>query len=138
MEKGRRFAFDFGISRIGIATTDQDGLLAFPLSVVKNTKGVIEGEIAQLIDGYSPIHLYVGLPILLSGNEGESAKLAREFGERLQSRFNLPVDYIDERLSTVTASRNLRAAGKDARSSKEDIDAAAAVEILEMAIQSER
>ncbi|CAB4712720.1 unannotated protein [freshwater metagenome] len=138
MLKGRRMAFDYGDARIGIAISDMDGLLAVPLATVKNVLETRENELRALVAEYSPIHLYVGRPLHLSGKEGESSAKAKAFSELLKDITGIPVSLIDERLSTVSAARALKEAGRTAKQARKVIDEAAAVEILEMALNAEK
>lgn len=137
MKKGHRLAFDYGDTRIGIAMSDFEGLLAFPLKVIRNLPNVFDREISPLIAEYSPIEIYIGLPLHLSGVEGESAKKAKKFGDEISERFHVKVSFIDERMSTITASQKLRESGKNSRESRKLIDAAAAVEILKLGLAHE-
>jgi putative Holliday junction resolvase len=94
--------------------------------------------IESLLKEYEPITAYVGLPLHMSGESSESALKAQSFGDEIEKRFGIPVRYIDERLSTVSAQRKLRDAGVSARDSKEHVDSMAAVSILELGLQSEK
>jgi putative Holliday junction resolvase len=80
------------------------------------------------------IELYVGDPLSLSGSETASTKDAREFALQLAELASVPVRLVDERLTTVIASSKLRQSGKNAKTSKDLIDSASAVEILEQAL----
>lgn len=68
--RGRRIAFDYGDSRIGVAICDPDGILATPLPYLDSKSPKVMSEIAQLIADYEPISIYIGKPVLLSGKEG--------------------------------------------------------------------
>jgi len=85
-----------------------------------------------------PVAIYVGRPALLSGNDGAAAEKALDFVEVLGTITQVPIKLIDERMSTVSAARNLRDAGRNARDSKDAIDMAAAVAILEFALELEK
>jgi putative Holliday junction resolvase len=74
----------------------------------------------------------------MSGQSGESAEKARAFGTEISARFGIPVHFIDERLSTVSAQRKLKDAGVSSRDSKDLIDSMAAISILEQGLLSER
>ena len=84
------------------------------------------------------MEVLVGLPTSLSGTEGPAAVKARERAARLAAATPIPVRLVDERLSTVTASRRLREGGRRAREQRSVIDAAAAAGILEHALEVER
>jgi putative Holliday junction resolvase len=85
-----------------------------------------------------PVQIFVGKPALLSGKEGAATDKALQFADLLRGITGVEIVMVDERLSTVTAARNLRDSGKTARESKASIDMAAAVGILEFAIELEK
>lgn len=123
---------DYGASRIGIAATDDFGIMAHPVETIDLTGGsdgfVRISEIAALRKVKT---LVVGLPIRLDGSEGDSAKIVRDFAAKLSGMLpHLPVVFVDEAYSTMDASEKLREVGKNARKQKALIDQAAAVEIL--------
>lgn len=135
MLRGRRLAFDYGDVRIGVAVSDLDSILASPLTTLE-TKGVeLWDRVFDLLREYGPVEVFVGRPIHLAGHESESTQKAEIFASELRERFDLDVTLIDERLSTVSAQRQLREAGRSTRESKSAIDQAAAVAILEMGLE---
>jgi putative holliday junction resolvase len=134
---GRRIAFDYGDVRIGVAICDPDGILATPVATLLSKSPSLKSEIAQLLDEYEPVKAYVGDPKQLNGTSGEAVAKVLAFTEFLTTNFDLPITLVDERLSTVTAARSLRAAGVDAKGAKGLIDAAAAVAILEQGLANE-
>ena len=138
MQRGRRIAFDYGDARIGVAVCDPDGIISSPLAVLRAEDKNLRSEIQSLIAEYEPVQIFIGLPKQLSGAESSSAEKARTFGAMLAELSKIEIVYIDERLSTVSAQSKLREAGKSTRESKELIDAMAAVEILELGLQSAR
>ena len=138
MQRGRRMAFDYGDVRIGVAVTDRDSILVTPLAALSAQSPTLIDEIRALIEEYEPIVLVVGEPRHLSGRASSTMESVERFLLQLQSITNTPIRSVDERLSTVSAAGKLRAAGKDAKSSKSVIDSAAAAEILESAINAER
>jgi putative Holliday junction resolvase len=138
MQRGRRIAFDYGDIRIGVAVCDPDGIISSPLAVLRAEDKNLRSEIQSLIAEYEPVQIFIGLPKQLSGAESSSAEKARTFGAMLAELSNIEIVYVDERLSTVSAQSKLREAGKSTRESKELIDAMAAVEILELGLQSAR
>jgi putative Holliday junction resolvase len=135
--RGRRIAFDYGDVRIGVAVCDPDGILSSPLPALKSQDGALQDLIKELIDEYEPIKFYVGLPINMSGTQGESAQKAKAFADSLAENFRIEVRLVDERLSTVSAQRQLKDAGLSSRESKDFIDSMAAVAILEQGLLSE-
>ena len=138
MQRGRRIAFDYGDIRIGVAVCDPDGIISSPLAVLRAEDMNLRSEIQAFLTEYEPVQIFIGLPKQLSGAESSSAEKARTFGAMLAELSNIEIVYIDERLSTVSAQSKLREAGKSTRESKELIDAMAAVEILELGLQSAR
>ena len=137
-KRGRRIAFDYGDVRTGVALCDPDGILASPLPALKSQDKSLFSSISALIDEYLPVRIFVGLPVNMSGTEGGSAEKAKSFADALTERFRIEVVLIDERLSTGSAARNLRESGKNAKDSKASIDMAAAVSILEFALDLEK
>ena len=132
-------AFDFGRRRIGVAVGQTITSSASPLGMVSNGESGPDHErIAALIREWQPTSLVVGLPLLADGTEGEIAKEVRMFADDL-SRYDLPIDTCDERLSSQEAEQALiraRQAGSRGRIRKSDIDAAAAVVIAERYLAS--
>jgi putative Holliday junction resolvase len=135
---GRRFAFDYGDFRIGVAVCDPDGILATPLATLQSKDPQLKKQIAELIEEYEPIKFYVGQPKLLSGENGSAVAKVLIFTEMLTSSFDIPVAMVDERLSTVSATRQLRESGVNAKDARSVIDAAAAVAILEQGLANDR
>jgi putative holliday junction resolvase len=131
---GRRIAFDYGDVRIGVAICDPDGLVATPLEVLQSKDPNLLAKINELVQEYEPVKFYVGEPKQLSGADSVTAEKAVSFAERLSAKFDIQISMVDERLSTVSASRQLRDAGVDARNAKALIDSAAAVAILEQGL----
>ena len=136
--RGRRIAFDYGDVRIGVAVCDADAILSSPLAPLRSSDPNLFLKIEELISEYQPVLFFVGLPLNMSGTSGDSADKAKVFGSELSERFMIPVTFIDERLSTVTAQRKLKDAGVSTRESKELIDSMAAVAILEQGLLSDR
>jgi putative Holliday junction resolvase len=138
MQRGRRIAFDYGDVRIGVAASDPDSILSSPLTTLRATDMNLSNQISQIITEIEPVVIYVGRPSLLSGNDGVATEKATEFVARLRTITKVPIELIDERMSTISAARNLREAGRSAKESKDAIDMAAAVAILEFAIDIEK
>jgi putative Holliday junction resolvase len=138
MQRGRRIAFDYGDVRIGVAASDPDSILSSPLTTLRATDKNLSNQISQIITEIEPVVIYVGRPSLLSGNDGVATEKATEFVALLRTITEVPIELIDERMSTISAARNLREAGRSAKESKDAIDMAAAVAILEFAIDIEK
>jgi putative holliday junction resolvase len=138
MQRGRRIAFDYGDVRIGVATSDADSIICAPLITLKaNDKSLLK-SISELLLEIEPVQIFVGKPAQLSGKEGVATEKAVHFAHLLRDITDVEIIMVDERLSTVTAARNLRESGRNAKESKDSIDMAAAVAILEFAIDLEK
>ncbi|HEY0259806.1 MAG TPA: Holliday junction resolvase RuvX [Lacisediminihabitans sp.] len=137
MRPGVRLGIDVGTVRIGLAMSDPHGMLATPVVTVPRGDGDVPAILAEAAER-AAIELVVGLPLALSGNETASTRDARDFAARIAAATDLPVRMIDERLSTVSAQRAMRASGRDTRHSRSVIDQAAAVIILQHALDVER
>jgi putative holliday junction resolvase len=135
---GVRLGLDPGDARIGVASSDPSGILATPVETVARGDGDLD-RLANLIDELGAVRVYVGLPRSLSGGEGPSAAKVRTFARELSSRVQpVPVRLCDERLSTVTAEGQLRAQGRKGKKRRAVVDQAAAVVILQGALERER
>ena len=138
MQRGRRIAFDYGDVRIGVAVSDADSILSSPLATLAATDRQLAERIGLILSEIEPVTIYVGRPALLSGNDGAASVKATDFVALLRTITQVPIDMIDERMSTISAARNLRDAGRTAKESKSSIDMAAAVAILDFAIEIEK
>ncbi len=138
MKRGRRIAFDYGDVRIGVAVSDPDSILSSPLTTLKTTDRNLKLQISEIFSEVDPVTIYVGRPALLSGKDGSASGKAAEFVALLSTITTAPIEMVDERMSTISASRNLRDAGRNAKDSKDSIDMAAAVAILDFAIEIEK
>nr|WP_062311664.1 Holliday junction resolvase RuvX [Demequina rhizosphaerae] len=137
MPRGARLGVDVGTVRIGVAASDPDGLMAFPVDTVQRGDGDAQA-VAAMAEQRGAITVFVGLPRKLSGQEGTSAEDARAFAARLAELCSGTVRLIDERFSTATASQAMRSAGRNAKKQRQVIDQAAAVVILENALDVDR
>ncbi len=138
MRHGRRIAFDYGQVRIGVAASDVSGLIASPIATLQAEAPDLLEQINSLLAEYEPIYIVIGEPKHLSGASNPSLLAAHAFGDSLKTITDLPIHYVDERMSTISASKVLRGAGLNAKESKGKIDAMAAVAILESALARER
>jgi putative Holliday junction resolvase len=131
-------ALDWGRARIGVAATDPEAILAFPVETVAAVPNPWP-RLAELIEHYRPIEIVLGLPRNLAGAEGPAALAIRDVSVQLAAVVpGVPIRLLDERLTTVTASRQLTGAGRNTRRQRSVIDQAAAVALLEEALRSER
>lgn len=138
MRPGVRLGVDVGDVRIGVARSDPSGLIATPVETVRRGKGDL-ARILTLAEEESAMELVVGLPTSLSGGEGPAAAKVRGFALRLaEAASPLPVRLCDERLSTVTAEHVLREQGRRGQRGRAVVDQAAAVVILQNALDTER
>ena len=137
MQRGRRIAFDYGDVRIGVAASDADSIICSPLTTLKSSDKSLLKSITEIFLDIQPVQIFVGRPALLSGKDGAATDKALAFADVLRGITEIEVIMIDERLSTVSAARDLREAGKSAKDSKDSIDMSAAVGILEFAIDLE-
>ncbi len=138
MRPGVRIGIDVGSVRVGVARTDPSGLLAVPVETVARGEGDL-ARIAGIVAEHEAVEVVVGLPLSMSGKPGPAAAAAREFATSLVPVVApVPVRLVDERLSTVSATRDLRAAGRTSRASRAVVDQAAAVVIVQYAVDSER
>ncbi|MBS1698088.1 MAG: Holliday junction resolvase RuvX [Actinobacteria bacterium] len=135
--RGVRLGIDVGRARIGVARCDPDGMLAVPVETVPRDDASVT-RILQLVAEYEPLELVVGLPINLRGEDTASTADARAFAAALGRASGCAVRLIDERLSTVTAHQALRASGRTQRTSRSVVDQAAAVVLLQHAIDTEK
>jgi putative holliday junction resolvase len=131
----RALGIDFGLKRIGLALSDVTGTLASPFTtlVYRAGKRPPLPEVARIIQENEVASIVIGLPLDLGGEETEMCAKVREFGSALASRVSLPIDFVDERLTSVQANRAIRSSGlkKGERERKERVDAAAAAFILQ-------
>ncbi len=126
---------DFGEVRIGLALSDETGTLASPLPTLRRRRGKRPplSTLCELAEAHEVEALIFGLPLELSGDEGPWAREVRSVGEALALRLRLPVHFVDERLTSVRAEREVRSSGlrRSQREEKGRVDARAAVLILQ-------
>jgi putative holliday junction resolvase len=138
MRHGVRLGIDPGDARIGVARSDPTGFLATPLETVRRGRGDL-ARLARLAREAEAVEIVVGLPRSLSGREGPAAVKTRDFADRLAARMaTVPVRLQDERLTTVSAEAMLRDRGKKGAERRAVVDQAAAVLILQHALDTER
>lgn len=129
-----------GNARVGVAASDGSGVLAHPVRTLpRDVEADSDVEaIVALVHELEAIEVVVGLPRLLSGEEGEAARIARDYAGRLAARLGtVGVRMVDERLTTVDAHRRLRDSGVPGRGQRAVVDQAAAVLILQSALDTE-
>lgn len=138
MRPGVRIGIDVGDARIGVAQSDPSGLIATPVETVpRNSRAV--ARIAALATELGAVEVVLGLPRSLSGGEGPAATKVREFAALVAAAVApVPVRLCDERLSTVSAEAVLREQGRKGARRRAVVDQAAAVVILQNALDTER
>jgi putative Holliday junction resolvase len=139
MRRGVRLAVDVGTVRVGVARSDPDGMLALPVETVQRGRDVdaVVARIAALAAEYEAIDIVVGLPVSMQGTDTASTADARDVAARIATG-PVPVHLLDERLTTVSAQAALHASGRNTRRSRAVIDQAAAVILLQHALDAER
>ncbi len=137
-QRGVRLCFDWGKARVGVAYSDRDGLMAHPVETIPARDQPFR-RVAVLVAEYEPVEVVLGWPRNLAGQEGPAVEFMRGVLAELRTTVApVPVVLVDERMSTAEASRRLMQAGKNARQRRGIIDQAAAVGILEQALETRR
>ena len=129
----RVLALDVGDRRIGLAVSDALGITAQGIETYTRT-GDLEKDAAYIrsvAEKYRPVRLLFGMPRNMDGSEGESAQNARAFGAELAEKTGLPVDFSDERGTTITAHGFLNETNTRGKRRKATVDAVAATIILQ-------
>ncbi|MCF6255101.1 MAG: Holliday junction resolvase RuvX [Gammaproteobacteria bacterium] len=122
--------FDYGLKRIGVAVGQELTGTASALLTVRANDGKPDwNAISKLIEQWQPDEVVVGLPLNMDGSFHELSYRAQRFGNQLHGRYNLPAHFMDERLSSLDAERELK--GKSRKIQAADIDKVAAKIILE-------
>ncbi len=133
--RGVWIGVDVGTVRVGVARSDPAGVLASPVVTLHRDPDTDNDltALADLVTESGAVGVVVGLPRTLAGREGTSADMARDYAALLAQRVApTPVEFVDERLTTVTAQRKLSASGvKGSRAKRKVVDQAAAVELLQ-------
>jgi putative holliday junction resolvase len=141
MRTGVRLGVDVGSVRVGLAASDPAGILATPVQTLARDmeSGADQGAIEAEVHERDVLEVVVGLPRSLSGREGPAAAEARSYASTLATRISpVPVRLVDERLTTIDAHRQLRDSGLPGRAQRAVVDQAAAVLILQAALDAEK
>ena len=130
---GRILALDWGEIRFGMARSDETQMLASPLETLMRRAGkrFPMPRFLELVTEAEAVGIVVGLPLDLEGHETASATAARELAVAIGERTTLPVELVDERMTTVRALRAIQEQGGSTRGRKEDVDALAASILLQ-------
>ncbi len=131
--KGRVIGLDLGSRRIGVAITDSDQIVATGIEAIGRSgdRSADHRAVADRVEDYEAVGVVVGLPISMSGAIGPAADAVLQELAQIRSVVAVEVETVDERLTTVTASRAMRAAGRKTRDQKGVIDQVAAAVILQ-------
>lgn len=133
----RALGIDLGDARVGIAVSDDLGMLAHPMETIQVKAGRVMQRILEIIREKGTQTIIVGMPRNMDGSFGPAAQKAREFIEALKLETTARVVPWDERLTTVSAQRSLHEAGKNARAQKAMIDQVAAQILLQSWLDSQ-
>ncbi|MEJ7651710.1 MAG: Holliday junction resolvase RuvX [Nakamurella sp.] len=134
---GVRLGIDVGSVRVGVARSDPAGILATPVATVRrDPAGADLAELVSMIEEFEVVEVVVGLPRTLRGTDGPAVAAARDYAAALtdllaNAERQIPIVFIDERLTSVSANRMLADRGIDSRARREIVDQAAAVGILQ-------
>jgi putative Holliday junction resolvase len=134
MTVGTWLGIDVGTVRVGVARSDPRAILATPVvTLARDAYGNKDiTELAALVREFDAVGVVVGLPRTLADREGSSAEMAREYAEILAEAISpIPVQHVDERLTTVSAQRKLAQSNVRGRAKRALVDQVAAVELLQ-------
>ncbi|WP_322747543.1 MULTISPECIES: Holliday junction resolvase RuvX [unclassified Frankia] len=136
---GVRVGVDVGTVRVGVAASDPDARIAFPVTTLRRDPRMQRDldELAIIIRDRRAVEVVVGLPTQLSGVEGPAARQARAYADLLAARVTpVPVRLVDERMTTVVAHRRMAERGMRARARRGVVDQEAAVQILQSVLDA--
>jgi len=137
---GRILAVDWGERRIGLALSDETQTIASPLGTILRRAGkrFRMPEFLAHVTTHRPVGLVVGLPLTPEGEDGPSTVAARELAVQLGARTYLPVELVDERMTTARAHAAIREQEGSTRGRREDVDALAATILLQHYLETRR
>ena len=128
----RYLGIDYGEKRVGIAISDPTKIIAQPLMTIQyNSEKELLQKIQKLIEEKEIELIVVGLPLTLKGIDSNKTRTVRKFTEKLKTISQLPVEFMDERFTSIQAQRVLRDMGKKPSKQKAKIDQLAAQSILQ-------
>lgn len=136
---GRRLAIDYGRKRIGLAVSDPLGIATRPLPLLEST--TLDADLvalAKVLADEEVAGIVIGIPLQLDGGDGRAAQEVRLFANVLRERFKLPVDEIDERMTTKAAHALMKDAGQRHAQRKGRVDSTAALLILKTWLDKRR
>lgn len=123
-------AIDFGLKRIGIAVSDINRKIALPVDVVEGGKKALQ-NIRSALPLKEVDLIIIGLPLEMNGQKGPMAKMVEEFAKTVHDAFQIPVQLVDERLSSKGADVKLKEISLNRKSRSEKIDMVAATLLLQ-------
>jgi len=139
MKNGRILALDFGEKRIGIAVSDPLGIIPLGLKTIEyKSFKELSSRLKELIEQYTIKTIVIGLPLRLSGEEGETAKKVKKFGEKIEKDLMVPVQYWDERMTSIQAQKYMILMGEKTGKKKAMIDRISASVILQSFLECNR
>ena len=133
----KALGIDLGDARVGVAVSDDLGMLAHPLETISTQSTNVVKRVLALAGERTVETIIVGMPRNMNGSHGPAADKAKAFIEELRRETTLPIVAWDERLSTVSAQRALQEAGRNTRKQKSVIDQVAAQIILQSWLDSQ-
>jgi putative Holliday junction resolvase len=135
----RVLALDIGERRIGVAISDEEGILAQPLLVIERKGTATDvAHVVRLLQEQQAQEIVVGMPYTLRGQQAAAAKKVQSFVSALREAVRVPIILVDERLSTVEADRRMREASVRREARRSRVDAVAAALILERYLSERR
>lgn len=134
--RGRILAVDYGERRIGLAVSDETGMIASPAGHIVRRAGKRPpiAEIIRRAEALQATGFVVGLPLDGNGDDTPRSLETRHIAAELEKRTGLPAELVDERFTTATARRAIREMGGDMRDRRGDVDALAATVLLQQAL----
>ena len=137
--RGRLMGLDYGTKRVGLALSNIDQTIASPLETyLRRDERQDERYLLQKVQEYGVAGLVVGLPVHMSGDEGEKAREARAFGQWVATVTKLPISYTDERYTSALADEHLRNAQVSPKKRKLLRDMLAAQILLQSFLETTR
>lgn len=135
----RILGIDYGDSRVGVAVSDPLGITAQGVKTLKN-KNIkkLLSELSLIIEEYHPEKIVIGMPKNMDGTKGFRAEATYKFAENLKTIYNGEIDYMDERLTTVSATRILNETNTRGQDRKNVLDTVSACFILENYLNSKK
>jgi putative Holliday junction resolvase len=135
----RVLALDIGERRIGVAISDEEGILAQPLLVIERKGTATDvAHVVRLLQEQQAQEIVVGMPYTLRGQQAAAAKKVQSFVSALREAVHVPIILVDERLSTVEADRRMRESSVRREARRSRVDAVAAALILERYLSERR